>query len=196
MASKIRTSLSMQSSKPTETDDELSQLLSGVKAAASPFRRDLTEIYNRFKPLSEGTVADYIPELALADPNWFGIAVATVHGQVYQIGDSERPFTIQSISKPLMYGMALEAHGREAVLAKVGVEPTGEAFNSIILDQQSNRPFNPMVNAGAIATADLIDGADYGERFKRMMKGFARYTGREMNIDNAVFLSERRTGHR
>lgn len=180
----------------SDTDGELGQLLSGVRAAASPFRRELTEIYNQFKSVSDGAVADYIPELALADPNWFGIAVATVGGQVYEIGDSAQPFTIQSISKPFTYGMVLEEHGREAVLAKIGVEPTGEAFNSIVLDQESNRPFNPMVNAGAIATADLIEGADYGERYKRMMKTFARYTGRDLHLDNAVFLSERRTGHR
>jgi glutaminase len=82
------------------------------------------------------------------------------------------------------------------VLAKVGVEPTGEAFNAIVLDEASNRPFNPMVNAGAIATADLVKGKDYPERVGRLMALFGRYCGRQMYVDNSVFMSERMTGHR
>ena len=82
------------------------------------------------------------------------------------------------------------------MLAKVGVEPTGEAFNAIVLDEASNRPFNPMVNAGAIATADLIHGKDFADRIKRLLAMFGRYAGREVYVDNAVFMSERTTGHR
>jgi glutaminase len=82
------------------------------------------------------------------------------------------------------------------VLSKVGVEPTGEAFNAIVLDETSNRPFNPMVNAGAIATADLIKGKDYPERVTRLLAMFNRYCGRDTYIDNSVFMSERMTGHR
>jgi glutaminase len=84
----------------------------------------------------------------------------------------------------------------EQVLSKVGVEPTGEAFNAIVLDEVSNRPFNPMVNAGAIATADLIEGKDFPERLSRLLAMLSRYCGRMLHIDNAVFLSERLTGHR
>jgi glutaminase len=112
------------------------------------------------------------------------------------VGDCKQLFTIQSISKPFVYGLALEDHGLEHVLKKVGVEPTGEAFNAIVLDEASNRPFNPMVNAGAIATADLIQGKDYPERVSRMLAMFGRYCGRDMCIDNTVFMSERVTGHR
>ena len=82
------------------------------------------------------------------------------------------------------------------MLKKVGVEPTGEAFNAIVLDEASNRPFNPMVNAGAIATADLIGGKDYPERVSRMLAMFSRYCGRDVYVDNTVFMSERVTGHR
>jgi glutaminase len=78
----------------------------------------------------------------------------------------------------------------------VGVEPTGEAFNAIVLDESSNRPFNPMVNAGAIATADLIAGKDFPERVTRMLQMFGRFTGRDVYVDNSVFMSERATGHR
>ena len=112
------------------------------------------------------------------------------------MGDCRQLFTIKSISKPFVCGLALEDHGLEHVLSKVGVEPTGEAFNAIVLDEASNRPFNPMVNAGAIATADLIQGKDFPERVTRLLAMFGKYCGREMYIDNSVFMSERLTGHR
>ena len=82
-----------------------------------------------------GSPADYIPELGKVDPSLFGIAIATVDGQIYAVGDTDVPFTIQSVSKPFMYGYALQHYGRPAVLKQVGVEPTGEAFNSILLDE-------------------------------------------------------------
>src|SRR5258708_29678665 len=92
------------------------------------------------------------------DREWFGFCRPTASGAVYQVGDYLQPFTIQSISKPFVYGLALEDNGREAVLKKVGVEPTGDAFNSISLDPGTGRPRNPMINAGAIASAGLIAG--------------------------------------
>jgi glutaminase len=184
-------------SVPLATNDgELDRLVSRMKAAAAPLRDVLREIHARHAGNDEGRVADYIPELAKANRNWFGLALATPDGQVFEVGDCGQLFTIQSISKPLVYGLALEDHGLEGVLAKVGVEPTGEAFNSIVLDEVSNRPFNPMVNAGAIATADLIRGQDFPERLSRLLAMFAAYCGREVYIDNSVFLSERITGHR
>ncbi len=153
-------------------------------------------MHGRYADNCEGQVANYIPELAKADPRWFGISVITAAGEIVEIGDCDKLFTIQSISKPLVYGLALADHGVDEVLSKVGVEPTGEAFNSIVLDEESNRPFNPMVNAGAIATADLVAGKDFPERLTRMLAMFGRYCGREVHIDNSVFLSERITGHR
>ena len=95
-----------------------------------------------------------------------------------------------------MFGLALEDHGREHVLSKIGVQPIGEAFNSITLDETSNRPFNPMINAGAIAAADLVKGKDFPDRVTRMLEMFRRYCGRRVHVDNSVFASERATGHR
>ena len=118
----------------------------------SPIQDYLQELHQRYASDKSGKVADYIPELSKADPDWFGICLATTDGHVYEVGDSAQPFTIQSISKPFVYGIALEDNGREAVLAKVGVEPTGDAFNSISLDPVTGQPANPMINAGAIAT--------------------------------------------
>jgi glutaminase len=174
----------------------LDELLGSMKSAAAPFRQTLQELHAKYRDENSGKVADYIPELALADPNWFGISVVTTDGQTFNTGDCEQTFSIQSVSKPFVFGMALEDDGREAVLKKVGVEPTGEAFNAIVLDEKSNRPFNPLVNAGAIATCDLIEGKDFADRIKRLLAMFARYTGREAYVDNAIFMSERTTGHR
>ena len=100
------------------------------------------------------------------------------------MGDANVPFTIQSVSKPFMYGYALQHYGREAVLKHVGVEPTGEAFNSIVLDEVANRPFNPMVNAGAIAVAELMQGATQDERIENMLALFSSLAGRELAIDD------------
>lgn len=156
----------------------------------------LEELQQRYLPLSDGKLADYIPELAKANPNHFAISLVTAEGQVYQAGDFERKFTIQSISKPFVYGIALEDYGREEVLRRVGVEPTGDPFNSITLDEKSKRPFNPMVNAGAIATSNLIRGNGPADRLNRLMQVFSHYVGREISADMSVFLSERSTGHR
>ena len=176
--------------------DYLDVLLNKMKSVAAPLRDVLREIHRKYQAVNDGTVATYIPELAKANPDWFGLSVVTTDGQVFDIGDAQQLFTIQSISKPFVFGLALEEHGREHVMTKVGVEPTGEAFNSIALDEASNRPFNPMVNAGAIATADLINGRDFPERLERLLRMFNRYCGRDVYIDNGVFLSERATGHR
>lgn len=181
-------------SKPDSSD--LDALVNKMKSAASPLRTILRELYDKYLPLRDGKVADYIPELAKADPGSFGISVVTKDGQTFSAGDVKQLFTIQSISKPFVFGLALEMHGREHVLSKVGVEPTGEAFNAIVLDEASNRPFNPMVNSGAVATADLIEGKDFPERVSRLIGMFSKYCGRQVYVDNTVFMSERATGHR
>ena len=161
-----------------------------------PIDEYLKELHARFKDLRDGDVATYIPELANADPDWFGICIATTDGRVYEVGDSRQPFTIQSISKPFVYGLALEDQGREAVLAKIGVEPTGDAFNSISLEPGTGRPLNPMINAGAIAAASLVAGHSNADRFYRVLSTFSLYAGRPLSVDRAVYESERDTGHR
>ena len=95
-----------------------------------------------------------------------------------------------------MYGLALTDCGRDYTLSKIGVEPTGDAFNSIVLEQRSNRPHNPMVNAGAIAAASLVKGDGAAERLDHVLEMFERYVGHPVGVDMAVFTSERATGHR
>jgi glutaminase len=167
-----------------------------ARAALAPVQDYLEELHERVAELTSGKPANYIPELSKVDPALFGIAIATVDGQVYAAGDTEAAFTIQSVSKPFMYGYALQHHGRAAVLKHVGVEPTGEAFNSIVLDEVMNRPFNPMVNAGAIAVAELMEGETQKQRIANMLGLFSSLAGRKLEIDEAVFGSELATGHR
>jgi glutaminase len=164
--------------------------------SSSPILDYVQELHKTYTSLMEGTVASYIPELAKADPNWFGIALVTASGAVYETGDSRHAFTIQSISKPFVYGLALEDNTRAEVQARVGVEPTGDAFNAISLEPGTGRPRNPMINAGAIAAAGLIAGKSHATRLSRMLQMFSLCAGRELAIDETVYRSEAETGHR
>ena len=144
---------------------------------------------------NSGAVADYIPELYKANPAHFGIGLATIDGHIYEAGDSTVEFTIQSISKAFVFALALEIVGHERVEAKIGVEPSGEAFNSIRLTAD-NRPFNAMVNAGAIACSGLIHSVEGSGAFECVLDALSRFAGRELAVDEAVFESERSTGDR
>lgn len=163
---------------------------------ASPFEDYLAQIHADLRGVDSGELATYIPELARAAPDGFAISFATIDGQVYSVGDCATEFSIQSVSKPFAYAGALTQLGQAAVVEKVGVEPTGEAFNSIVLDQKNNRPFNPMVNSGAIAIASMAPGDNHEERIDRMRRLFSDFAGRELSIDQAVYRSEAETGHR
>ena len=167
-----------------------------IQHLPSPVQGYLALLHARLSDVHSGRVATYIPELAKADPAWFGIVVATVDGHVYEVGTTRQQFTIQSISKPLAYGVALEDRGAARVLEAVGVEPSGDAFNSISLQPDSGRPLNPMINAGAIATSSLIAGVSQAARLARVTDAISAYAGRTLTIDEAVFESERSSGHR
>ena len=157
----------------------------------------LESLYQKYQPLKSGNLANYIPQLAKANPESLAISVVSIDGRAFEIGDCQENLTIQSISKVFLYGMALEDRGREALLGKVGVEPTGDPFDSVIrLDENSKHPDNPMVNAGAIATTSLIKGKENTERLNRILEMFRRYMNRDVFIDVSVFMSEKATGHR
>ncbi|MGH2938924.1 MAG: glutaminase A [Solirubrobacterales bacterium] len=163
---------------------------------ASPIDAYLARLHEDWLRDGSGAVADYIPPLALADPNAFGITVTTTEGHSYEVGDSRERFTIQSMSKPFTYGLALADRGFDAADAKVGVEPSGEAFNSISLAPGSGRPLNPMINAGAITSTSLVAGASAAEREGRVVDFYGRFAGRALEVDAEVYESERDTGHR
>ncbi|YAL84624.1 glutaminase [Dermacoccaceae bacterium W4C1] len=145
-----------------------------------------------------GATADYIPELADADPERFAACLTTVDGQVYAAGDSDVAFSIQSISKPFVYALALTEHGLDHVLDKVGVEPSGEAFNEMSLEDGSGRPLNPMINAGALTTHCLVgrQDDDVETRIEKIRAGLSAFAGRELSLDTGVFESELRTAYR
>ena len=143
-----------------------------------------------------GEVADYIPQLGDADPRAFGLALVGVAGSVYRAGEADVPFTIQSISKPFTFALALADVGIDGVLERVGVEPSGEAFNAISLEPGTGRPSNPMINAGAILTTSLVAGTGPDERFERIRDLLSRCAGRELTVDESVFRSEHDTGDR
>jgi glutaminase len=167
-----------------------------MSSIASPVSDYLSDLHQNFSTLTEGAVATYIPELAKADPEWFGISIVTASGAVYDVGDHRQHFTIQSISKPFVYGLALEDNGRAETLKKVGVEPTGDAFNSISLDPGTGRPRNPMINAGAIASAGLVAGKTAQTKLNRLLDTLSLYAGRPLSLDQTVYRSESESGHR
>jgi glutaminase len=144
----------------------------------------------------DGAVADYIPELANVDPEDFGLSLSSSDGYVYESGDAATEFTIQSISKPFTYALALGQMGQDAVDAKIGVEPSGEAFNEISVDDVTKTPKNPMINAGAIAAVSLIPGVSPEERFDRIHEFYSACAGRRLEIDMNVYASEKATGNR
>lgn len=160
-----------------------------------PLQRFLARCHEEFRNDTSGALADYIPELTQANPAHFGISVATIDGHVYEIGDSAVPFTIQSVSKAFVFALALDLLGPERVEAVIGVEPSGEAFNSIRLTAD-NKPFNPMVNAGAIACSSLIYRVEGAGAFERIRQMLGRFAGRDLDVDESVYLSERTTGNR
>ncbi len=161
-----------------------------------PLIHFLEDLHRKHKDCHEGEVATYIPELGRADPDWFGIAIATIDGQVHEAGDTRQPFSIQSISKPFVYGLALQDHGIEKVMRHIGVEPSGDAFNSISLDPLTGRPFNPMINAGAITAAGLVKADSPAHRSRRILDMFAGYVGHPVGLDEQVHRSEAETGFR
>jgi glutaminase len=167
----------------------------GWASSKSPLRRFLESCHADFARETGGIVADYIPELGKADPDHFGISLATLDGHVYEVGDSRIPFTIQSISKAFVFALALDTLGAARVESAIGVEPSGDPFNSIRLNAE-NHPFNAMVNAGAIACSGLIHEAKGDGAFEYIRQALGRFAGRDLDVDEAVYASESATGDR
>lgn len=161
-----------------------------------PIEQMLTAVLDDVRGQDAGEVAGYIPELARADPDRLALAVVGPHGRVVAMGDAADEFTIQSISKPFVFALALEHLGRDAVLARVGVEPSGEPFNAISLEHGTGRPANPLINAGAIATTALMPGDGLDGRSEVILAGLARFAGRPLRVDERVYESESAEGDR
>jgi glutaminase len=158
---------------------------------------DITRMYDELLPVGSGTVADYIPQLKRVDPEQLAIALCTVDGQRFAVGDATAAFCLQSVSKTVNYCLALDEHGTDAVHRHVGREPSGQSFNELALNPKG-LPHNPMVNAGAIMTTSLIrPDLDIADRFDHVAETWRRLAGgRRPGFNNAVYLSERQTADR
>src|SRR5215470_17054407 len=158
---------------------------------------DVTRMYDELLQVRSGAVADYIPQLQRVDPDQLAIALCTVDGQRFSIGDATTGFCLQSVSKTVSYCLALDEHGTEAVHRHVGREPSGQSFNELALNPKG-LPHNPMVNAGAIMTTSLIrPDDDIADRFDLVAATWQRLAaGRRPGFNNAVYLSERQTADR
>lgn len=148
------------------------------------------DIYQRHKDNSDGEVAQYIPELANADPEPFGIAISTINNELITAGDVETPFSIQSVSKPFVFGLAIDECGEEKTFNSVGTEPSGEAFNAIELHPETSLPYNPMVNSGAIAMTSLIYDKYKNETQDTILNLFSELAGETIQYDESVYQSE------
>lgn len=160
----------------------------------------IKEILQNSKVLTKnGNVAKYIPALGKADPNNLGVCVADIEGNLFTAGDYDKKFTIQSISKAITLMLAIMDNGVEDTFDIVGMEPTGDAFNSIIKLEivSPSRPLNPMINAGAIAITSMIKGDNSNEKFKRILDFFRLISGNDkLDINQEVYESEKATGDR
>jgi glutaminase len=158
---------------------------------------ELGEMYARVGANDDGAVADYIPQLKRVDPGKFGIAVCTVDGQRYSVGDTHDLFCVQSMCKPINYSLALEEHGVAAVHRHVGREPSGRGFNELSLTDDG-LPHNPMINSGAIMTTSLLrSGDELADRFDHVAATWRSLSGStRVGFNNSVYLSERRTADR
>lgn len=161
----------------------------------SPILDYLDDIIAQTSHVDSGALADYIPELAAADPDHVAVALCTVNGTVYAGGDADQAFSIQSMSKPFAYALAIEDRGLDDILGRVGVEPSGEAFNELSLDAETGKPRNPMINAGAIATHALIHD-EPAPAVERLLALFSELAQRPIGIDESLAASELATGDR
>jgi len=168
----------------------------GSLPAASVVGQLLDEAHQRFGDLSEGQPSSAYPALAQADPTLFGICVAAVTGQVLAAGDSDTEFPIMSVAKPFTFALVCDAIGPEAAQETLGANATGLPFNSVEAVERTGGKTNPMVNSGAIATADLVSGPNHDARWETVRDGLSRFAGRDLAIDHETYTSASETNHR
>ncbi|MFZ4519964.1 MAG: glutaminase A [Microthrixaceae bacterium] len=157
----------------------------------------IREAHARFRDVTDGHVADYIPALADASPDWFGIAVCGVAGTMRTVGDADRAFSIQSVSKPFVFALVCDAIGTEEARERLGANATGQPFDSVIaVELDRDKATNPLVNAGAIASTSLAPGSTAEERWEFVRSGLSRFAGRELAVDEGVYASESATNQR
>lgn len=176
-------------------------LVTGLQAAEPLAKADIEDAinaaYSNYKGLQEGAVADYIPALAKVDPDIYGIAIVTPDGEMYTAGDIKSEVSIQSISKVFTLALVLDEMGPEAIVNGMGVDATGQVFNSIVaVEQYKGAEMNPLVNAGAIATTSMVAGDNRAEIWDKILNYYNAFAGRELTVNEEVFESEAATNQR
>jgi glutaminase len=154
----------------------------------------VTAAYARHKKNRRGKNASYIPALAEVDAQLFGVCVATVDGQTFSAGDAESQFALESISKVFTAALAMEQVGPREFHRKVGADPTGEAFNSVLaLELHNDKPNSPMVNAGAMTATSLVSATDAEDRWRQILQIQSDFAGRAISVSERISASERAT---
>lgn len=174
-----------------------SGLQSAEKLAGADIEAALNEAYTKYKSLQEGAVADYIPALAKVDPDIYGIALVTPDGEVYTAGDIKSEVSIQSISKVFTMALVMDEQGPESLSSNMGVDATGQVFNSIVaVEQYKGAEMNPLVNAGAITATSMVSGGSREEIWSKILNYYNAFAGRELTVNKQVFDSESATNQR
>ncbi|MFS9417286.1 MULTISPECIES: glutaminase A [Citrobacter] len=161
---------------------------------APDYARLIEQAHQKFKSNNDGKVADYIPALATYSPNNFAITIATVDGKIYQVGDVNKPFPMESLSKVFTMALAMEQHGPQVVLDKLGANATGMPFNSgLAVELTKGAPENPLVNAGAMSTVSLIEAKDKTDRWNKILDNLNVWADATLTVNEPVFKSEMET---
>jgi glutaminase len=191
------TELSMHERLPFDEETTPPRVSTGELPRPDEVRAVVTEAYERYRTNGDGAVADYIPVLAHASPEWFGISEVGAKGRSFEIGDVETAFSIQSVSKPFTFALVCEAIGYGEARDRLGVNSTGFPFDSLMaVELNVDRTMNPLVNAGAIATTSLVPGATLEEKWARIQDGLSRFAGRQLTLSEEVYASESATNLR
>jgi glutaminase len=169
----------------------------GAQLDKETLQRVVNEAYEKFKDDKTGKNADYIPYLASVPSNLFGVAIVTADGQVFTAGDVNYAFSIQSCSKVFTLCQIIQESGEQEVFKKIGVEPTGMAFNSIpALGLHGNKAVNPLVNAGAIAAVSMVKAKDAADRWNKILAYQSKFAGEKLKLIDEVYKSEADTNFR
>lgn len=189
--------LSMHEGMPFDEESSPPPVSTGELPSLDEVRAIVTQAYERYRTNTDGTVAGYIPVLAQASPDWFGICVVGARGRSVEIGDVATRFSIQSVSKPFVFALVCEAVGYPEARRRLGVNSTGFPFDSLMaVELNADRTMNPLVNAGAIATTSLLPGGTADEKWERLRAGLSRFAGRELRVNEEVYASESATNLR
>ena len=160
-------------------------------------RAALNSAYTKISKVTEGKNADYIPALAHVDPKIFGIALVTADGRIFSVGDLKSEVSIQSISKVFTMALVLDQSGANEVEKNIGVDATGQAFNSIVaIEQHKGAEMNPLVNPGAIATTGMVKGQSRDGIWMTILSYYSAFAGRPLSVNAEVFKSEADTNQR